>query len=176
MSNVIDFLDAYDPRFEEKSFKSEMTAFYKKYENCFERSCVEGHFTASAWVVNGNNSAFLLMHHKKLDKWLQLGGHCDGNEDVLSVAIKEVQEESGMKNIKPLSDGIFDIDVHFIPAYKNIPPHKHLDVRFLLQADIGEILIKNHESIELRWFSRNDVLPTTEHSIMRMYEKWLSLN
>lgn len=176
MWNLIDFLDAYDPSFEEQPFKSEMTDFYKKHENCFERSCVEGHFTASAWVVNGDNSAFLMMCHKKLGKWLQLGGHCDGDPDVLSAAIKEVKEESGMKSIKPLSDAIFDIDVHFIPAYKNIPPHKHLDVRFLLQSDICEVLIKNHESMELRWFSRNDVLPTAERSILRMYEKWVSLN
>lgn len=175
MTTLIDLLNAYNPSLEERCFKIEMVNFYKQYKNCFERTCLEGHFTASAWLVNADNTAFLLMHHSKLDKWLQLGGHCDGDEDVLSVAIKEALEESGMKNINPLSSTIFDIDIHSIPAYKNIPSHKHLDIRFLLQADVGEEIVKNHESKDLRWFEKNDVFPTKERSVLRMYEKWMAL-
>jgi 8-oxo-dGTP pyrophosphatase MutT (NUDIX family) len=175
MLSLLDLLNGYEPSFEEEVFKNEMITFYNQHTNCFDRMCMEGHFTASAWLVDKEKTAFLLMHHRKLNKWLQLGGHCDSDADVLSVAIKEAQEESGMKNIKPLSSTIFDIDVHSIPSHKNIPAHKHLDIRFLLQAEAGEKIVKNNESNELRWFGKNDILPTAERSVLRMYEKWLAL-
>lgn len=168
-------LKNYHPMDEEKQHHQEMLNFYKNDKNCFERSNLKGHFTASAWLLNKKGDQFLMMHHKKLQEWLQLGGHCDGDNDVLNVALKEAQEESGVLGIEPVFHNIFDVDIHFIPEYKGIPEHFHYDVRFLLQIKSDEQIVKNSESHALKWFGENDVLPSNNRSIMRMREKWLKL-
>jgi 8-oxo-dGTP pyrophosphatase MutT (NUDIX family) len=113
------------------------------------------------------------MHHTKLNKWFQLGGHCDGDGNILNVALKEAQEESGIFHIKPISTEIFDIDIHTIPANSKEPEHEHFDVRFLLQVTSDEEVIQNKESKELRWIGLNlSDLPTDQHSVVRMFYKW----
>jgi 8-oxo-dGTP pyrophosphatase MutT (NUDIX family) len=103
---------------------------------------------------------------------MQLGGHCDGDQNMLNVAIKEAQEESGIKEIKPLSLNIFDIDIHLIPPSKKDDAHYHFDVRFLLHAYSGDKVYKNHESKELRWVERNsENVPTDSDSVTRMFKK-----
>ena len=150
-----------------------MLEFLHTCENCFFRECQVGHFTASAFLLNQKKDKTLLMHHTKLDKWLQLGGHCDGDHNVLQVAIKEAQEESGIHTIKALSKQIFDIDIHLIPQFKSIPAHYHFDVRFLLYSEKDEPVVSNKESKELKWFSKDiSELPTKNPSIMRMFNKW----
>ena len=105
-------LQAYDSLYpEEITAKQTILTFVDTYEDCFERSLEVGHITGSCWLLNKNRSKSLLLHHAKLDKWLQLGGHCDGDPDVLAVAIKEAQEESGILGIVPVHPNIFDIDV-----------------------------------------------------------------
>jgi 8-oxo-dGTP pyrophosphatase MutT (NUDIX family) len=101
---------------QEQKFKKEMLAFMHAHENCFERSLEIGHITASSWLLSKQGDKALLTHHAKLNRWFQLGGHCDGDPNVLAVAIKEAQEESGIYDIAPLSTAIFDIDIHLIPA------------------------------------------------------------
>ena len=96
---------------EELVFKERMIAFVSEREDCFERSLHIGHITGSAMVLNKAGDKALLLHHTKLDRWFQLGGHCDGDSDVLGVAVKEAQEESGIQGIKPVSTDIFDIDI-----------------------------------------------------------------
>jgi len=174
---LIELLEEYFPiANEELLCKEQMIDFVKKYNNCFDRSLSIGHVTASAWLLNNDKSMALLMHHAKLDKWIQLGGHCDGNPDVLAVAIKEAQEESGIQNISPINKKIFDIDIHLFPATSQNKGHYHYDVRFLLQATGKEFIVQNHESKELRWISKDiSKLPTTSRSIVRMFDKWLSL-
>ncbi len=160
----------------EQSFKWRIISFVESHKNCFERTLEIGHVTASAWIINKNNSKALLMHHAKLDKWFQLGGHCDGNPDVLAVAIKEAQEESGIENIYAVDENIFDIDVHLIPANHKEKAHYHYDIRFLLQVDDDATCVQNSESKELRWVSKNiDELPTESLSVGRMFEKWLKV-
>lgn len=160
----------------ELACKSRMLAFIKQYPNCLDRSLEIGHFTGSAWLLNYNKTHALLMHHTKLDKWLQVGGHCDGNPDILSVTIKEAQEESGIQHITPASTQIFDIDIHVIPASAHNQEHAHYDVRFLLQTNGQEEIVQNRESKELRWISKDRAqLPTTSRSVVRMFEKWLTL-
>ncbi len=160
----------------ELAYKDMMLDFARAYQDCFERSLKAGHFTASAWLLNKDHSKALLMHHAKLDKWFQLGGHCDGESDLLAVAVKEAQEESGIKAIGSLSDQIFDIDVHLIPARKDEPTHYHYDVRFLLGVMSNEDVIQNSESKELRWIEKDvSALPTESPSVARMFNKWLSL-
>lgn len=157
-------------------YKDMMLDFARAYPDCFERSLKIGHFTASAWLLNKDHSKALLMHHAKLDKWFQLGGHADGESDLLAVAVKEAQEESGIGGIEPLSDQIFDIDIHLIPARKDEPAHYHYDVRFLLGVVSNEEVIQNGESKELRWIEKDaSELPTESQSVARMFNKWLSL-
>lgn len=138
---------------------------------CFLRSRLAGHLTASAWVLNHDQSHVLLMHHKKLDKWLQPGGHCDGDENVFRVAQKEVQEETGL-NIKSSEGPIFDLDIHHIPERKGVPAHEHYDIRFQFVASKGSTIQKNDESNDLQWVELNDLrIYTTEVSILRMLAK-----
>jgi 8-oxo-dGTP pyrophosphatase MutT (NUDIX family) len=150
-----------------------MLQFLVRYENCFERSLEVGHVTGSAWLLNADHSKALVMHHTKLDRWFQLGGHCDGNHDVLAVALKEAGEESGMVHIQPVSQEIFDIDIHLIPPKGNLKAHYHYDVRFLLEAAGNETVMGNCESKELRWIGPNEnELPTDSRSVVRMFDKW----
>lgn len=160
----------------EQVFKHDMLSFLDTYTDCFERSLEVGHFTGSAWLVNKDGTKALLMHHTKLDRWFQLGGHCDGDPDLLAVALKEAQEESGINGIEPVNTDIFDIDVHEIPASSKLPAHYHYDVRFLLRVVSDEEIIQNGESKELRWISKDiDKLPTNATSVTRMFYKWLAL-
>lgn len=172
---LLSLLNDYDPLDSvEQKHKEEMIAFCIGHSDCFERSCKKGHFTASAWVVNSNQSEILLMYHKKLDMWLQLGGHADGNDNLLLVAIKEVLEESGLTSVEPITSKIFDLGIHKIPKYKDEVEHYHFDIRFLLKSMTNDILIKNEESIEISWFPANkNFLPTNNDDILRMLDKWL---
>ena len=121
-----DELLCYEPdNDDERHCKRRMLAFLE-VPQCFERSLDKDHFTASSWLIDKSANKVLLMHHRKLDKWLQLGGHADGDSNLLRVAIKEAQEESGIQDIKPVHKHIFDIDIH------DVPGHRHFDVRFLL--------------------------------------------
>lgn len=175
--NLIKTLQTYSPTTAEIEFKEQMLSFIEQHENCFERSLEIGHITASSWLLSKNHSKALLIHHAKLNKWFQLGGHCDGNPDVLAVAIKEAQEESGIQNIAPLSTDIFDIDIHLIPANSREKEHFHYDVRFLLHVISDEQIIQNHEAKALRWINKNNnELPTDNPSVVRLFNKWLTIN
>ncbi|MCS7025352.1 MAG: NUDIX hydrolase [Bryobacteraceae bacterium] len=157
---------------QEADLRVRFQAFVAEYEECFERSLKIGHVTGSAWLVDLERTHVLLTHHQKLDKWLQLGGHADGDRDVLRVALREAQEESGLCSIRAVSDEIFDLDIHRIPARQNEPEHWHYDVRFFCEADRNEPLRLSSESKELRWVGLGD-LPrlTSEESILRMARK-----
>ncbi|MBM4178618.1 MAG: NUDIX hydrolase [Ignavibacteria bacterium] len=150
----------------------QMLGFLSRNTGCFERSTEEGHFTGSAWLVHPDNSTFLLTHHRKLGKWLQLGGHADGNHDVLDVAIKEAVEESGIKDIEVLQTEIFDVDIHRIPARTGEPEHLHYDVRYLLRSRSASYCVSN-ESHDLAWINADELHHfTQEHSMLRMTSKW----
>jgi 8-oxo-dGTP pyrophosphatase MutT (NUDIX family) len=175
--NILTLLDEYQPTQEELKFKEQLIGFINSYADCFERHLEIGHITGSAWLINKAGDKALLMHHTKLDMWLQLGGHCDGDYDVLSVALKEAREESGIMDIKPVSDKIFDIDVHLIPDNPKEKAHYHYDIRFLLQVQSDEEVQINNESKELRWISNNPLeLPTNSTSVTRMFNKWIKKN
>lgn len=150
------------------------TDFVETETDCFQRSLAKGHITGSAWVVNADGSEILLTHHRKLDRWLQLGGHADGESDVLSVALTEAREESGLCDFTHIGSGIFDIDIHPIPERKGEPEHLHYDVRYVLRANGGTDYIVSDESHDLRWVKPEEVESlTTELSMRRMVQKWL---
>jgi len=147
-------------------------SFVKTYPNCFERALKIGHVTASSWITDQKQELALLCHHKKLNKWLQLGGHCDGNPNVHEVALKEAQEESGLQNFKFKSKAIFDVDIHQIPQHKEVAAHLHYDIRFWLIADPNTPLIISSESKDLKWIPVNEIHQyNNEQPIMRMVEK-----
>ena len=125
--------------------------FVEAHADCLLRSCVPGHLTGSAWIVSSDRSRTLLTHHHKLDKWLQLGGHADGDGDLLAVALREAREESGLTRLRPASTEIFDCDRHLIPARGSEPEHYHYDLRFMIEADPGEPLVISNESKDLAW-------------------------
>lgn len=165
---------SYQPQCEEeKAFRERMLFLLENHENCFERSLLHAHFTASAWVVNEARTHCLLTHHAKLDRWLQIGGHADGDPNLYKVCLKEVREESGLYHLKLLSPRIFDIDIHRIPERKAIPAHDHYDVRYLVQADMDEPIRFNHESKNMDWVLLSQVKERSEanDSMIRMVNK-----
>lgn len=139
----------------------------------FSRERTEGHFTASSWIVNKRRTHALLTLHRKLNRWLQLGGHADGNENLLEVAMDEAREESGLSSLRIVDQFIFDIDKHIIPANATIDQHFHYDVRFLIEAEIDEPLTISSESKALAWVSFDAVPDVVRYnpSILRMLEK-----
>lgn len=157
----------------EAAMAADMIRFVEEHADCLLRSCVPGHLTGSAWIVSPDRSRTLLTHHLKLDKWLQLGGHADGEEDLLAVALREAREESGLTRLRPLATDIFDVDRHWIPARKTDPGHYHYDLRFLIEADPSEPLVRAHaESKELAWVELGRVTELNpEESIARMVRK-----
>jgi 8-oxo-dGTP pyrophosphatase MutT (NUDIX family) len=146
--------------------------FVQANPRCFERSLAEGHLTGSAWIVSPDRGRVLLTHHHKLDRWLQLGGHADGDPDIFAVAGREAREESGLRHIRSLSSAIFDIDVHGIPARPGAAGHYHYDIRFIFEADPAAPLIVSHESKELAWVVLTAITePNFDWSIRRMARK-----
>jgi len=147
--------------------------FVESHEDCFERTLKVGHVTGSAWLVNAAGTHVLLTHHRKLGRWLQLGGHADGDPDVSRVALREAVEESGISGLVPLGDEIFDLDIHEIPARGTEPDHYHYDVRFALRVNGNADFIVSEESHELRWAEIGSITDyTTEESMLRMARKW----
>jgi 8-oxo-dGTP pyrophosphatase MutT (NUDIX family) len=110
-----------------------------------------GHFTASCYIVDGEGR-MLLHHHRRLDRWLQMGGHVEGDETTSMAALREAREESGLEDLSLLTGGILDLDVHGIPAGKGEPDHHHFDVRYLARTATPEaVRLDAAESNELAW-------------------------
>jgi 8-oxo-dGTP pyrophosphatase MutT (NUDIX family) len=147
-----------------------------EHPRCFYRDHFPGHITASAWITNPSSTHVLLTHHAKLDRWLQPGGHADGEENVLGVALREGREETGLSSLRIRSQSILDIDIHTIPARKEFPKHDHYDVRFLFEADSNEKLVVTEESRDLAWVLITDLKQKTGNnlSMLRMAEKVFS--
>jgi 8-oxo-dGTP pyrophosphatase MutT (NUDIX family) len=117
----------------------------------------------------------LLTHHKKLDRWLQLGGHADGDTDLAAVALKEAEEESGLSDLS-VEPEIFDIDLHFIPEHKGVPGHWHYDARFVVVANGDERFAVSDESHALAWRDIASLAAddSADTSLRRMAQRWLT--
>ncbi len=129
----------------------------EKGEIAFGRDPDPGHVTGSGFVVSPDRRQTLLMHHRKLDKWLMPGGHCDGEPNACAVAAREIMEETGLTTHVLAQDGIFDIDVHEIPARGTVPTHLHFDIRYLFEADPTLPVPGNNESLALAWVDMSDL-------------------
>jgi 8-oxo-dGTP pyrophosphatase MutT (NUDIX family) len=172
--NLLATLDLSE-RSEEIPLRDRMLALADSTPDCFFRSSFPAHFTGSALVLSADGHLALLNHHRKLDRWMQFGGHCDGDEDILRVARREAWEESGIQDLCVVSETPFDLDIHEIPARpaQGEPAHFHFDVRFLLQAPPGAKFAVSEESVELRWFTLEDMLALPMSSGMqRLAQKW----
>lgn len=144
-----------------------------EHPRAFFRDHMPGHITASSWIIDRSRKFALLTHHAKLNRWLQPGGHADGHEDVLAVAQREAYEETGLTSLHLLQPGIFDLDIHLIPARQDFPEHYHYDVRFLFEASKDESITISEESRALGWIANEDVPRKTGNnvSILRMAQK-----
>ncbi len=164
-------LHSYQTQFsEEKGFVVRFLELLKS-KDAFERTHLPGHITGSTWIINKDKDQVLLVHHAKLNKWVQSGGHTDGDENVLQVALREAEEETGLKNFK-IVPTIFDIDIHTIPARKDFPEHQHYDIRYLVEADMSEPIVVSEESHDVKWIPLNKLEDfTLERSVLRMKEK-----
>jgi 8-oxo-dGTP pyrophosphatase MutT (NUDIX family) len=126
-----------------------------RHSDALERSCLEGHLTASALVVDAPARRIVLLHHAKLRRWLQPGGHADGEGNLAAGALREATEETGIEGLRVAVPAV-DLDVHLVsPPVEG--PHLHLDVRYLVVAPPGAELRGNHESTDLRWVDPDDL-------------------
>lgn len=167
----------------EQAMTQATIAFVEQHADCFNRSLLIGHITGSAWVVSPDRRQTLLIHHRKLDRWLQPGGHADGDLDVAAVALREAQEETGLTSLRLISPAgasvqahqsppIFDVDIHTIPARNDVPEHLHYDIRFLLEAESVEPFGTSDEIRDVRWFSLDESSTYADsESVFRLIRK-----
>ena len=175
-NKLLTMLQTYSRRFPPESTAESFLSFVVGQPRCFERNCwCDGHVTASSLVLNEPCKHTLLTRHAKLRKWLQLGGHCDGDSDPLRVAQREAMEESGL-DVDPVAAEVLDLDIHRIPARRDEPAHYHYDVRFALRIKGSDAYRISCESLDLHWVPLNEVPKYNgEESILRMIRKVRSL-
>lgn len=170
--SLVQFFSDYQPTDQDEATYIPRFLELLAQQNCYERTHLPGHITGSAWIINPTRTHALLVLHGKLNRWMQPGGHADGDEDILSVALKEAREETGLHHFTVLSKSPFDIDIHTIPERKDFPAHDHYDIRFLLEATEQERVIVSEESHDVRWIPLDQISELTqERSVLRMREK-----
>ena len=173
-ASLHDALVRYAQRWpEEAHVAREFAAFLDEAPTVFERIHLAGHFTASSWLVDRGGTRVLLTHHRKLERWLQLGGHADGDRDLARVALREAEEESGLTGLR-VEPEIFDLDRHWIPDRGDVPGHWHWDVRYVVHAEGGEAYVVSEESHALAWRGIDEIAsdPASDESMRRMAGKW----
>ncbi|BBO36225.1 NUDIX hydrolase [Lacipirellula parvula] len=180
---LLQLLDRYDSRHpSEAAMTDRIRQLVVAHADCFDRTCRPGHITASAWITTPKRDRFLLVHHRKLNRWLQPGGHADGQTDAADVAMREATEETGLPNLRHAATGAdatpLDVDVHIIPARHDAAgnqiedAHEHHDVRFLIIAE-GDLAPQvSEESHAVRWFTAEELQATIEEeSVLRLWRK-----
>lgn len=176
---IIPLLKEYISQYPNEAFGHQTLDFVVQNEDFWSREHLEGHVTASVWVLNTDKTKALLTHHKALNLWCQLGGHIEAIDETLyDACYRELEEESGLKHHSLLSPKIFDIDIHKIPlSKKGIPEHYHYDIRLAIIADEMEsIQYELEESNVVKWLDFEDIrTKSNEASVLRMIEKSLKI-
>ena len=176
---LISKIKKYQPFNEQEEMdKALILNWIETQENAFSRENTVAHMTASAWVVNKERSKVLMVYHNIYNSWSWLGGHADGETDLLAVAVREVKEEAGITNVRPVSDEIFSLESLTVDGHvkkgRYVSSHLHLNVTYLLEADEAEVLrIKPDENSGVRWFSLEEALAACSEPWMieRVYKK-----
>lgn len=171
-NKIRNFFKHYRVRYpEEAAVVERISSFVDANTDCFSRELAVGHITGSAWILDSTGARALLTHHKKLNIWVQLGGHTDGDPNVEQVAYREAIEESGLVGLEFVDQELFDIDIHQIQSRGHEEAHYHYDCRFLFRA-VDDHYIVSEESHDLLWVPLDDMCSvTTEPSITRMVDK-----
>lgn len=174
-TGLIGQIENYEPYNEQEQRDKELIlqSLYRE-PDIFTRENTLAHMTASAWVVNKQKDKVLMVYHNIYHSWSWLGGHADGETDLLKVAIREVQEESGVQNVIPLSENIFSLESLTVDGHmkkgKYVSSHLHLNVTYLLEADEQEVLaVKPDENSGVAWF-------TLEEAVAASTEPWFQEN
>jgi len=177
LNDLAALVEAYSPTPEETGFRLDiLDLIATQGVRCLYRDCFNpGHITGSALLISRDGRKTLLNHHKSLNKWLCFGGHADGDSDITAVAARELAEESGYANADLLGGGIWDMDIHPIPANdkKGEPGHLHHDIRFLfrLREDAGFTV--SDESLGLEWVDYDAAMArVTSAGMRRLLRKW----
>ena len=172
---LLRLLNRHVTRFmDEAAFVARARAFVAAHTDVFDREHLPAHVTGSAWVVSPDFSQALIMHHVKQDQWFQPGGHANGDADILRVALRETAEETGIdpEHVRLLTEDVFDVDLHVIPASEHGPRHEHIDIRFLVQIDNRLPVPGNDESHQVLWVDLREVSAyNNNRSTWRMVEK-----
>ena len=176
--NYIENIKSYIPYNEQEKLDKELILnCIHNFSNVLTRENTIAHLTSSGYIVNKNRDKTLMIFHKIYDSWSWTGGHADGDSNLLKVAIKEGSEETGIKNLKPISENIFSLDVLTVDGHfkkgKYISSHLHLSVAYLLEADENEELIINEDETKgVMWIPINEVNKySTEPHMIKVYEK-----
>lgn len=174
IAGIVADLLGYGQRHPHESAEVErFLAFARSGADVCRRERRDGHFTASCWLISADGARALLTHHRKLDRWLQPGGHADGDADLARVAWREAVEESGLPELT-IERAIFDIDAHAIPARGDDPEHIHWDVRYVVHCRGSEAFVVSEESHALAWRPVSALLEHGDESMRRMARKWLA--
>lgn len=178
METLKEMIKNYIPVNEQECADKDLMLYYiENYEDTLTRENKTCHFTASSWIVNKEKTKVLMIYHNIYDSWAWTGGHCDGDPDVLHVALKEAEEETGLKNIKVLNENIASLEILTVDGHvkrgKYVSSHVHLNCSFLLEADENENLhIKEDENSGVKWVDINEALKlTSEPKMVAIYEK-----
>ncbi|MBS1542942.1 MAG: NUDIX hydrolase [Bacteroidetes bacterium] len=162
------YLDRYP---EEKPTIDRFRALLQ-HPDAFQRTHLPGHITGSSFIVSEDLTQTVLVHHAKLNRWLQPGGHCDGDPDVVQTALREANEETGLKNLMLLHEEIYDLDIHRIPERKDFPAHDHYDIRYVMRATLSEPIVVSEESHDVKWIALKELEKyNNEAALLRLREK-----
>lgn len=162
---------------QEEKDKEVMLKYIETFDNLLTRENEFAHFTASNWIVNKEKTKVLMIYHNIYKSWAWTGGHADGEEDLLSVALREAKEETSLQNLKVLSNGIYGLQILTVDGHikkgKYVASHLHLDCCFLIEADENEVTkIKEDENSGVKWVNIEEAIKVTnEAKMIPIYEK-----
>ena len=177
--SVYEDIARYEPFNEqEERDKAVILRFLEENDDAFLRENLIAHMTASAWVVNPKRDKVLMVYHRIYDSWSWTGGHADGEEDLLAVALREVTEETGVTHVRPVSEDIFSLETVTVEGHEKrgeyVPSHLHLNLTYLLEADDTEALrVCEDENKGVAWFGLDEALEASTEPwfVKRIYGK-----